>query len=97
MKAVAPAQSLYRRDGLPLGSGHGIEAGTDRLAVQVDEAGAALPFAAAVLGAGELELLAQDLQQPSLRIGGDARLRPIDAEPDRHRHGSPPLARILAD
>src|ERR1700674_3742039 len=48
--------------------GHGNLAGTARLAAEQHGAGAALPFSAAVLAAGEAEFVAQNVQQWSFRI-----------------------------
>ena len=57
-------------DGGAFGLQDGDEAGVDQLAVHQDGAGAALAFAAAFLGAGEVEVLAQDVEQ-ALHRGGD--------------------------
>ena len=53
------------------------QAGVDRLAVEQHRAGAALPGAAAVLGAGEADIVADDLQQgaAACRPGGDTHRR----------------------
>ena len=44
-------------------------AGADGGAVQQDGAGAALAFAAAVFGAGEIEVVAQDAQEGAFALG----------------------------
>ena len=47
------------------------EAGVDEFAVHEDGAGAALAFAAAFLGAGEVEVLAEDVEEALHGRGGD--------------------------
>ncbi len=49
----------------------GDEAGVDELAVEQDGAGAALAFSAALLGSGELEVFAKDVEEALERRRGD--------------------------
>src|SRR5262249_10206824 len=56
------------------------EAGESRLAVHVHGARAALPRAAAVLGAGQAQLLAQHPQQGRIRVSRDGAARTVDGE-----------------
>ena len=63
---------------LPLTAAHGVQqAGARGLVVDEHGAGAAPALAAAVLRAGQPQVLAQDLEQDTLRIGGHAALRPL--------------------
>ena len=56
--------------GLALGARGGRPAGEDALAVDQHRAGAALALAAAVLGAGQLQVFAQDVEQRPIGVGG---------------------------
>ena len=49
----------------------GDEAGVDEFTVHEDGAGAALAFAAAFLGSGEVEVFAEDVEEPLERRGFD--------------------------
>src|SRR5262245_58733937 len=64
-------------------------AGSHRLAVDMDRAGAAQAGAAAILGAGEFQVLAHDPKQGRVRLGLHAHRLAIDCKCDR-RHGLPP-------
>ena len=61
-------------------------AGAHRLAVEMHRAGAAQRDAAAVLGAGQAEQIAQRPQQRHLRVGVDRIARPVDLQT---QHGHP--------
>ena len=69
-------------------------AGLDRPAIDVDGAGAALAGVAADVGAGQVEILAQGLDEESSRLDVELVGRPIDDERDVLAHGhEPPAAR----
>jgi hypothetical protein len=51
--------------------------GENAAAIDQDGAGAALALAAAVLGAGELEVFAEDVQEGAVGVGGEARGWPL--------------------
>ena len=65
-------------------------AGTRRPSIQEDRARTALPLAAAVLGAGQVEVVAQDAEQTSLRVGLDAVSGAVDGEFGRGHGTSSP-------
>ena len=77
-RAVAAGQALDRRDLPALGHGGQRQAGQHAAAVDQHRAGAALALVAALLGAGQRQVLAQRIQQ------GDARV-------ERQRGASRPL------
>ena len=58
------------------------QAAVDQLAVEEHRARAALPLAAAFLGAGQVQLLAQHVEQPRHRVGLDADGLAVDGERD---------------
>src|SRR5438477_428721 len=66
------------------GGGHGTGAG--RIAIDQHGAGAALAFAAAVLGAGEIEAIAQDGKKILVLRGGQFEARAVDVQ-NVVRHG----------
>ena len=59
------------------------------LAVEQHGAGAALAFAAAVLGAGQVEAIAQDGEKRLVFGSGDGKTRAVDVQ-NIIRHGEPP-------
>src|SRR3546814_9664819 len=61
--AAVSRQALDRRDEASLALGDGDETTADRLAVDVDGAGAAIAGAAAIFGAGQVRRIAQRPQQ----------------------------------
>jgi len=63
------------------------------VAIHEHGAGAALPFAAAVLGAGEFEVFAEDLQERSIWFGADRVALAVDGEFKLAFHGSIPASR----
>src|SRR5581483_9566029 len=65
-------------------------AGADRLAVEQDGAGAAAAFAAAVLTAGEVQIVAQDAQQAPVGVGFDGPFAAVDVQFLDGRHETPP-------
>jgi hypothetical protein len=60
------------------------ETGADRLAVQAHRARTAVAGVAADLGAGQPEVVAEDIAQPAHRVALDRDLEAVDAE---RRHG----------
>src|SRR5262249_32049708 len=81
-------------DGRDLFSGGGAQrrdAASDGRAIEQHGAGAALAFAAAVLGAGEIKLIAQNKQEASVGGGFDGEARPVDLELNVLRHRTPPI------
>jgi len=86
VKGLSAGQPLDRRDRSSAHRRHRQEAGSRRLAVDEHEARATLPLAASVLRAGEVQLLAEDVEQATLGVRGDAALRVVDREPNRHAH-----------
>src|SRR5215475_10313748 len=69
MQAPVFSQVLNCGDGLSFGFGYGSKTRAVRRTVNEDGARAALAFAAAVFGAGEIELFAKNGEQRGLRIG----------------------------
>ena len=63
------------------------EAGVRAPAVEQDRARAALPVVAALLGAGQVEVLAQQVEQRRPRVDRQAPLAPVDGERDLGHHG----------
>jgi hypothetical protein len=61
-------------------------AGRDAFAIEQHGACAAIAFATAVFRAGELKLLAQDIKQCSIGIGGDGPGLSVDVESDAGCH-----------
>ena len=93
LQRVEPAAVGHALDGLDLASlalDGQRQAGEHRLAVDQHGARAALAQLAAVLGAGEVELLAQHLEQGLVRRREDIALFPVDLERQErgHRVGS---------
>src|SRR5262245_55977670 len=84
---AAVGQALDRRDLLAFRRGDGQHAGSDRLAVEVDRAGAAHRDAAAVLGAREPDLLTDRPQQGRGRTDVDLLSLAVDGQA-RHGHSS---------
>ena len=82
MQLAAAGESFDGQQVLFVRVADGRDAGRDAFAVQQDGAGATLAFAAAVLGAGQFQLFAQDLQQRPLRIRGDGSGLAVDRESD---------------
>src|SRR5215467_6590885 len=87
VQKAAVGQALDRRDLLAFRRGDGQHAGSDRLAVEVDRAGAAHRDAAAVLGAREPDLLTDRPQQGRGRTDVDLLSLAVDGQA-RHGHSS---------
>lgn len=82
MEAVASGEAFDGGDELAFGEAGGSEAGGDGFAVEEDGAGAALAFAAAVLGAGEAEVFAEDVEEGA--VGGGGEVMGLAVDGDRH-------------
>src|SRR5262249_52885486 len=80
MHGAGRGQALDSGDLLALSRADGKRAGTDRLAVDVDGAGAALRDAAAILGAGQADLLADRPQQRGIRLHVDIMCLSVDSQ-----------------
>ena len=95
MKDRARFAHLDHERGLPahqiVGRAHAGDAGAGRLAVEQHRAGAAAAFPAAVLAAGQVEVVAQDAEQRALRVGVQGTPRAVDVEFLDGRHGLTPL------
>jgi hypothetical protein len=76
------AEAFDGEDGRLVGLKRGDEAGVDQLAVEQDGAGSALAFAAAFLGAGEVEVFAKDVEEAAHRGSGEGVWRVVDGEVD---------------
>ena len=66
--------------GLPATAASRVDARARRLAVDEHRARAALPFAAAVLAAGQVEVVAQDREQAVARLAVDLVRPAVDAQ-----------------
>jgi hypothetical protein len=76
-----------RRDPIPriVEPGDGGLTGQDRFPIDEERAGSATVFATAELGAGELKFFAQDVEERSLRMGGDGPWLAVDPESNGDR------------
>src|SRR5262245_21121632 len=84
MQLGAAGKAFHGLDAAPLALHRQHEAGELRLAVEQYGAGAALAELAAVLGAGEGEVLAQDLEQRLVRGEGRLHRLAVDAQIQLH-------------
>src|SRR3546814_3621931 len=92
--AAVSRQALDRRDEASLALGDGDETTADRLAVDVDGAGAAIAGAAAIFGAGQVRRIAQRPQQR--RFGVHAIFdRPVVDREFRHAIRNSETARLV--
>ena len=87
MELLALRQALDGRDLAPLDEGGERQAGFHALAVHQHRAGAALAEAAAFLRAGEMQVLAQGIEQRGARIERQPMLGSVDAQHDIERSG----------
>ena len=86
--AVASSRPSIVVIALPATAPTRVEAGAGRLAVDQHGAGAAPALAAAVLGAGQVQVVAQDAQQAAVGIGVDAVGLAVDVQLGHtFRHG----------
>src|SRR6185503_15545096 len=79
LDALEPG-ALDRRDARAVDLARGDDARVDRLAVDEHRARAALALAAALLAAGEPEVVAQDVEQPPQRRDAQRVLDAVDDE-----------------
>jgi len=86
MKFIAVGQSFDREDRLFVGISNGRGAGSDAFAVHQDGASSALAFAAAVFCAGELQILAEHVEQGPFGIGRDGPGFAVDGKCDGRVH-----------
>ena len=87
MKLIALRQAFDGRDLAPLHERGEREARFHALAVHQHRAGAALAEAAAFLRAGEMQVLAQSVEQRGARIERQPMLGSVDAQHDVERSG----------
>ena len=78
MEFVAVGDALDGLDGLVADDIEADGAGADSAAVEQDGAGAALAFAAAVLGAGQAQVVAQHAEQAAVAVGVEGALLAVD-------------------
>ena len=91
---TAGGERLDALDGRALRLGHRQQAGLHQGAVDEHRAGAAFAGAAAFLVAGEVEIVAQEIEQPLMRLGGALDLAAVDDGLDLEvRHRRPPVRR----
>src|SRR5262245_55377199 len=96
VRLVDRAEPLERRDLARRDGADRRHAGAYRLAVDQHRAGAALRQAAAILGAVELEIVTQDVEQGRVGLGLDRVAYPVDFEADGHELASPGLPTLAA-
>ena len=96
-RAVRGLHPLDRRDARAVGLDREHRAALDRLAVDRDGAGAALARVAADVGAGQLEVLAQELDEHPSRLDVPLPRLAIDGERDVLDHGWSLLPRDLRE
>jgi hypothetical protein len=85
VEVVGPAEPLDRRDRVALVHGGETQAGVNAHAVHQHRAGAAMAVVAALLGAGEMQVLAQSVEQRDARVEFDPSRLPVHREGDCHR------------
>jgi hypothetical protein len=85
MERSIPGEALDRQDRAVLGVHDSRHAAPERLAVDEHRAGAADALAAARLRTGDVEVVAQDLEEASVRVARDLPRDPVDDQPDRVR------------
>ena len=78
------AEALDGRDVAAVGLDREVRAGADRETVDEDRAGAAHLDVAGALGAGQLEALAQDVEQQLLGLDVERRQASVQARLDAH-------------
>src|SRR5205085_64528 len=80
VQPVAGAEALDGADLLVADGADAGVAGADALVVEQDGAGAAAAFAAAVLAAGQAQVVAQDAEQAAVGVGVDGVPGAVDVE-----------------
>ena len=81
-RAVGPGETLDRLDAPAVDLARGDEAGADLLAVEPHRARAAVAGVAAHLGAGQAEVLAQDVDEAPSPVRSHLDASPVDLEPE---------------
>src|SRR6266851_207741 len=82
MEFLADDEAFDGGDFGALGLQDGDEAGVDQIAVDEDGAGSALAFAASLFGPGEVQVFAEDVEEPLHRWGFDGFWVAVDGELD---------------
>src|SRR4030042_2287 len=83
VELVARGQAFDRFHRLAVGADGEIHAGVNRSSVEEDGTAAALAPVADSLGAGEVELVAQDVEERFVGLDGEADLLAVDGQGDR--------------
>jgi hypothetical protein len=86
MQFVALGKALDGDNGFFVGVRDWGKAGSDALTIEENGAGAALAFAAPIFSAGELEVLAKDVEERAFRISGDGVGTAVDREFESRIH-----------
>jgi hypothetical protein len=101
MQRVAPSQAFDRQDLRAVAADRQRKAGIDSPPVDVDRAGAALPAVAALLGPGQIEAFAKEIEQRDPWV---VQLEPprsaVDGEGNGYAHAFAPMRKakvVLAD
>ena len=89
-QGAAIGEGFHRFDGAAIGLAHRHQTGADLLAIEQHGAGAAIAGVAADFGAGEAELVAQEIRQAQHGIAGPEQVGAVDGEFD---HARPATAR----
>ena len=98
MQLSVPFETFYRGDLLSRGSTNLSDTGFGRLPVEQDRTGPTLSFAATVLCAGQVKLVAQYAKQVDIGIDVDCCLLPIDVKCSYFGHnGLPNSCRCVAE
>jgi hypothetical protein len=82
MQLFALGHTLDGRDLTPLGRHRQLQAGDGPASVQQHGAGTALPLVAALLGAGQIQALAQGVEQGGAVVDGQCALLAVDVQGD---------------
>src|SRR6185312_12651865 len=88
---AGPAEALDRLNGCVLSGDRQDAAGVDGVAVEQNRAGAAGAAIADALGARQLELVAQGVEQSRARLQQEVHRLAVDPQPHRHRPRTPNL------
>ena len=92
MQPAVGRQALDRRDLATVALRGQCQAGQDRLAVEEDCAGPAGSLVAALLGAGQAEVVAQRVEQRDAAVEPDPPPAPVDAKRDLELRAVPPAS-----
>src|ERR1700739_2937049 len=89
VKLLVDDETFDGSDLRAFGLQNGNQAGVDQIAVHQDGAGSALAFAAAFLGAGEVQIFAEDIEKSLHRRSLDGLFAVVDGELDSAHLVSP--------